>query len=47
MPDPDLNYLDKKSIYMGLYKTPNKALSCLVLIRGIGGEGVGEGGQVI
>ena len=26
-----LNYLDKKSIYIGLYKTPNKALSCLVL----------------
>ena len=26
-----LNYLDKKSMYVGLYKTPNKALSCLVL----------------
>ena len=26
-----LNYLDKKSIYIGLYKTPNKAVSCPVL----------------
>ena len=26
-----LNYLDKKSMYIGLYKTPTKALSCLVL----------------
>ena len=25
-----LNYLDKKSMYIGLYKTPNKVLSCLV-----------------
>ena len=25
-----LNYLDKKSMYIGLYKTPSKALSCLV-----------------
>ena len=25
-----LNYLDKKSMYIGLYMTPNKALSCLV-----------------
>ena len=24
-----LNYLDKKSMYIGLYKTPNKVLSCL------------------
>ena len=28
-----LNYLDKKSMYIGPYKTPNKALSCLVLSR--------------
>ena len=27
------NYLDKKSMYIGLYKTPNKVLSCLVLLR--------------
>ena len=26
-----LNYLDKKSMYIGLCRTPNKALSCLVL----------------
>ena len=25
-----LNYLDKKSMYIGLYMTPNKELSCLV-----------------
>ena len=26
-----LNYLDKKSMYIGLCKIPNKVLSCLVL----------------
>ena len=28
-----LNYLVRKSMYIGLYKTPNKALSCLVFSR--------------
>ena len=45
VPDRDLNYLDKKSMYIGLYKTANKALSCLVLIRGM--RGAGGGVQVI
>ena len=30
-----LNYLDKKSMYIRLQKTPNKALSCLVLSFGL------------
>ena len=42
MLDPDLKYLDKKSMYIGLYKTPNKALSCLDK-RGEGGGGGGSG----
>ena len=29
--DTHTHTLDKKSMYIGLYKTPNKALSCLVL----------------
>ena len=41
MPDPDLNYLDKKSMYIGLYKTPNKVLSCLDK-RGREGGGSGH-----
>ena len=28
-----LSYLDKKSTDIGLYKTPNKVLSCLVLSK--------------
>ena len=37
-------------MYIGLYKTPNKALSCLVLscletsLGGMGGDGGGMGG---
>ena len=43
---PFLNSPEIKSMYIGLYKTPNKALSCLVLsinVKAAGGRGGRQG----